>query len=37
MDYTYPDIAKMIDHSLLAPTLTQEQLEQGCRLAVEAA
>ena len=35
MDYTYPDIAKMIDHSLLAPTLTQEQLEQGCRLAVE--
>jgi len=35
MDYTYPDIAKMIDHSLLNPTLTQENLEAGCRLAVE--
>ena len=35
MDYTYPEVAKMIDHSLLAPTLTQEQLEQGCRLALE--
>lgn len=35
MDYTYQDIAKMIDHSLLNPTLTVEQLEQGCRLAVE--
>jgi deoxyribose-phosphate aldolase len=35
MDYTYTDIAKMIDHSLLNPTLTAEQLEQGCRLARE--
>jgi deoxyribose-phosphate aldolase len=35
MDYTYTDIAKMIDHSLLNPTLTVEQLEQGCRLARE--
>ena len=35
MDYTYQDIAKMIDHSLLAPTLTDRELEQGCRLAVE--
>jgi deoxyribose-phosphate aldolase len=35
MDYTYLDIAKMIDHSLLNPTLTDRQLEQGCRLAVE--
>lgn len=35
MDYTYADIAKMIDHSLLNPTLTDRQLEQGCRLAVE--
>jgi deoxyribose-phosphate aldolase len=33
MDYTYLDIAKMIDHSLLNPTLTQEQLEAGCGLA----
>ena len=35
MDYTYLDIAKMIDHSLLNPTLTAEQLEAGCRLALE--
>jgi deoxyribose-phosphate aldolase len=34
LDYTYADIAKMIDHSLLNPTLTAEQLEAGCRLAV---
>ena len=35
MDYTYDDIAGMIDHSLLVPTLTTEQLEAGCRLARE--
>jgi len=35
MDYTYADIAKMIDHSLLNPTLTDRQLEEGCRLAVD--
>jgi deoxyribose-phosphate aldolase len=35
MDYTYQDIAKMIDHSLLNPTLTEKELEQGCRLALE--
>lgn len=34
MDYDYRDISKMIDHSLLNPTLTWEQLEAGCRLAV---
>ena len=34
MDYTYTDVAKMIDHSLLNPTLTSEDLEAGCRLAV---
>jgi len=34
VDYTYADIAKMIDHSLLPPSLTVEELEQGCRLAV---
>jgi deoxyribose-phosphate aldolase len=33
MDYTYLDIAKMIDHSLLNPGLTDEELEAGCRLA----
>lgn len=35
MIYTYQDIAKMIDHSLLNPTLTDKDLEHGCRLAVE--
>ncbi len=35
MDYTYQDIAKMIDHSLLNPTLTDRELEAGCRLALE--
>ncbi len=32
-DFTYTDIAKMIDHSLLQPTLTDADLEQGCQLA----
>jgi len=32
--FTYPDIAKMIDHSLLNPTLTDAELEAGCKLAV---
>lgn len=32
---TYRDIAKMIDHSILAPTATVEDLEAGCRLALE--
>jgi deoxyribose-phosphate aldolase len=35
MDYTYEDIAKMIDHSLLNPTLTASDLESGCRLALD--
>jgi len=35
MDYTCADIAKMIDHSLLNPTLTDEDLEKGCRLALD--
>src|SRR5207245_7597315 len=34
-DFTYADIAKMIDHSLLQPQLTDAELEQGCRLARE--
>jgi deoxyribose-phosphate aldolase len=33
MTYTYLDIAKMIDHSLLNPTLSADDLEAGCRLA----
>lgn len=32
--YDYPSIAKMIDHSLLQPSLTTGELESGCRLAV---
>ena len=33
MDWTYLDIAKMIDHSLLNPTLTERDLEEGTRIA----
>jgi deoxyribose-phosphate aldolase len=35
MDYTYTDISKMIDHSLLRPTLTCDDLEAGCKLAID--
>jgi deoxyribose-phosphate aldolase len=35
MDHTYEDIAKMIDHSLLNPVMTDRDLEAGCRLAVD--
>lgn len=35
MNYAYHDIAKMLDHSLLNPTLTDQQLEEGCRIAVQ--
>ena len=34
MNYTYLQVAKMIDHSLLNPTLTVEELEKGCQLAL---
>ena len=34
MNYTYDDISRMIDHSLLKPTLTFEDFESGCRMAV---
>ena len=33
--YTVRDLAGMIDHSLLVPTLTFDDLEKGCRLAVD--
>jgi len=33
MKLTYAELAKMIDHSLLHPTLTDRELEDGCRLA----
>ncbi len=35
MDYTYADVAKMIDHSLLNPTLTADDMEKGWRLALD--
>ena len=34
MSYTYEDISRMIDHSLLKPSLTTPDFEIGCRLAV---
>ncbi len=34
MDYTYQDIAKMIDHSLLNPTMTAEDLDTGIGIAL---
>jgi deoxyribose-phosphate aldolase len=34
MDFTYLDVAKMIDHSLLNPTLTASDLEAGIRVAL---
>ena len=35
VDYTYEQIAKMIDHSLLNQVLTDSDLEAGCRTALE--
>ena len=32
---TYEAIAKRIDHSLLGPTMTEAELEDGCRLAAD--
>jgi deoxyribose-phosphate aldolase len=34
MDYTTEQIAKMIDHSVLNPILTDADLEAGCRIAL---
>ena len=34
MKYTYEDVSRMIDHSLLKPTLTFADFEVGCRMAV---
>ena len=33
MDYTCYDIAQMIDHSLLRPELTEEDVRKGCEIA----
>jgi deoxyribose-phosphate aldolase len=35
MDYTLTDIAKMIDHSLLNPTMTAGDLEKGIAIALQ--
>jgi len=35
MKYTYEELAKMIDHSLLHPTMTDQELDDGCRLAAK--
>jgi deoxyribose-phosphate aldolase len=35
VDYTYAEIAKLLDHSLLNPALPDEALADGCRLARE--
>jgi deoxyribose-phosphate aldolase len=35
MKYTYSELAKMIDHSLLNPTLTDRELEEGCAIAAK--
>ena len=35
MDYTYEQIAKMIDHSLLNPTMTVDDLETGIQVALD--
>ncbi len=33
MKYSYEDLAGMIDHSLLHPTMTDNELEEGCQTA----
>jgi len=33
MKYTYEDLAGMIDHALLHPTMTDEDLREGCDVA----
>jgi deoxyribose-phosphate aldolase len=33
MKYSYTELARMIDHSLLHPTLTDQEIDDGCRLA----
>ena len=35
MKYTYEQLAGMIDHSLLPPTMTDQELAEGCRLAAK--
>ncbi|HMJ91689.1 MAG TPA: deoxyribose-phosphate aldolase [Candidatus Acidoferrum sp.] len=35
MKYTYEELAKIIDHSLLHPTMTDQELEEGCKVAAK--
>ena len=35
MKYTCEELAKMIDHSLLHPTMTDQELEDGCKVAAK--
>ena len=35
LELTYDLIARRIDHSLLGPTLTDRELEEGCKLAIK--
>jgi deoxyribose-phosphate aldolase len=35
MKYTYAELAKMIDHSLLNPAMTDRELEEGCAIAAK--
>ena len=35
MKYSYDELAGMIDHSLLHPTMTDQELDDGCRLAAQ--
>lgn len=35
MKYTYDELAGMIDHSLLHPTMTDKELEEGCQVAIQ--
>ena len=35
MRYTYEELAGMIDHSLLHPTMTDRELEEGCKVAAK--
>jgi deoxyribose-phosphate aldolase len=35
MKYTYSELAGMIDHSLLHPTMTDQELDEGCQLAAK--
>lgn len=34
-DYSYEDISRMIDHSLLNPTMTEDDLERGCQIGAD--